>query len=126
MLKFSTPFHQIQKYRNSYQDLQKEITKLKENVHNDIKSELRPIYRHLIEIQTELTVWIEQSASLKEEHQQRFSALCDIQEEIGTALTSGAEEEVMRFTSHKAAKFQGEVVNMKKENNKLETSLKRG
>lgn len=133
-LRFSTSFHQIQKYRSSYQDLQAEIEKVKEkgksnresSMHNDIRSELRPIYRHLTEIQTELTVWIEQSASLKEELQQRFSSLCNIQEEITIALKTGAEEEEMRFTSHEAAKFQGEVVNMKQENNKVRDELEAG
>ncbi|KAL7192601.1 hypothetical protein ACSBR2_024425 [Camellia fascicularis] len=135
-LRFSTSFHQIQKFKTGFQDLQAEISKIKEkekssqegsvNATTDIKSDLRPIYKHLREIQTELTRWIEQSTSLKDELQRRFSSLCNIQEEITNALTEGAEEEETLFTSHDAAKFQGEVVNMKQENNKVRDELQTG
>ncbi|KAA8546703.1 hypothetical protein F0562_003066 [Nyssa sinensis] len=144
-LRFSTSFHQIQKLKTEVQDLQDEISKLKEkektkqegstksdltkqggSTKSDFKSDLRPIYKHLREIQTELTVWLEQSALLKDELQRRFSSLCDIQEEITKALKAGVEEEEMKFTSYQAAKFQGEVLNMKQENNKVSDELQAG
>lgn len=134
-LRFSTSFHQVQKFKTGFQDLQAEISKLKEKESNkegssrartDIKSNLRPIYAHLREVQTELTLWIEQSASLKAELQRRFSSLCKIQEEITEALAAGAEEEEMRFTSYEATKFQGEVLNMKQENKKVRDELQMG
>ncbi|GFS39550.1 kinase interacting (KIP1-like) family protein [Actinidia rufa] len=134
-LRFSTSFHQIQKFKTGFQDLEAEISKLKEKDKSnqegrtkapDIKSDLRPIYKHLREIQTELTLWIEQSALLKEELQRRFASLCSIQEEITESLKAGAEEEEMKFNSHEAAKFQGEVLNMKQENKKVRVELQVG
>ncbi|CAL5368392.1 unnamed protein product [Camellia sinensis] len=130
-LKFSTSFHQIPKFKTRFQDLQSEIAKLKEkeklnlagSATTDIKSDVWPLYKHMREIQTELTLWVEQSALLKDEQQHRFSSLCSIQEEITKALKASAEEEEMTFTSHEASKFQGEVLNMKQENNKVGDEL---
>ncbi|KAL3838657.1 hypothetical protein ACJIZ3_023248 [Penstemon smallii] len=131
-LRFSTAFHQIQKFKTEVQDLQGEIVKLKEKKKQEgsatmrIKSEVRPIYKHLREIQNELTVWLEQSVSLKDELKRRFASLCNIQEEITKALKDGVEEEEIRFSSHQAAKFQGEILNMKQENNKVREELEAG
>ncbi|KAI3462134.1 hypothetical protein Pfo_018797 [Paulownia fortunei] len=131
-LRFSTAFHQVQKFKSEVQDLQDEISKLKEkkkqegSVTTQQKSEARPIYKHLREIQTELTVWLEQSVSLKDELKRRFASLCSIQEEITTALKEGVEEEEIRFSSHQAAKLQGETLNMKQENNKVREELQAG
>ncbi|KAI3451246.1 hypothetical protein Pfo_007911 [Paulownia fortunei] len=131
-LRFSTEFHQIQKFKTEVQDLQDEISKLKVKRKQDgscttqIKSEVRPIYKHLREIQRELTVWLEQSVSLKDELKRRFASLCSIQEEITKALKEGVEEDEIRFSSHQAAKFQGEVLNMKQENNKVREELQTG
>ncbi|PIM98970.1 hypothetical protein CDL12_28541 [Handroanthus impetiginosus] len=128
-LRFSTSFHQVQKFKSEVQDLQDEISKLKEKKKQDgsistqLKSEARPIYKHLREIQTELTVWLEQSASLKDELKRRSASLCSIQEEITVALKEGVEEEEIRFSTHQAAKLQGEVLNMKQENNKVKEEL---
>ncbi|KAB1201907.1 hypothetical protein CJ030_MR8G002359 [Morella rubra] len=134
-LKFSTVFHQIQKFDTGIKDLQDELLKLSEKgkklegsstVRYSLKSDARPIYKHLREIQTELTVWLEQSALLKDELQCRFTSLCNIQEEITTSLKESAEEDEFRFTSYQAAKFQGEVLNMKQENNKVADELQAG
>ncbi|OVA01860.1 KIP1-like [Macleaya cordata] len=136
-LRFSTSFHQIQKFQTSIQDLQTEISKLKakkkqegsSSNHTDrsLRSEARPIYKHLREIQTELTVWLEKSAVLKEELQCRFSSLCDIQEEISRVLKMGSKNvDDIELTSVQAAKFQGEVLNMKQENNKVADELQAG
>jgi hypothetical protein len=134
-LKFSTSFHQIQKFENGIKDLQVEILKLEGNgkkleasitAKYALKSDARPIYKHLREIRTELTVWLEKSELLKDELQCRFSSLCNIQEEITTALKESAEEYEFKFTSYQAAKFQGEVLNMKQENNKVADELQAG
>ncbi|KAF8377388.1 hypothetical protein HHK36_030765 [Tetracentron sinense] len=135
-LRFSTSFHQIQKFQTTIQDLQVELSKLKGNkkeegstpIDESIKSDARPIYKHLREIQTELTVWLEQSALLKDELQFRFSSLCNIQEEISRVLKagSGSGTEEAQFTSYQAAKFQGEVLNMQQENNKVADELQEG
>ncbi|PIN19264.1 hypothetical protein CDL12_08062 [Handroanthus impetiginosus] len=131
-LRFSTAYHQIQKFKTEVQDLQDEISKLKEKKKPDgsvtmqMKSEIRPIYKHLREIQTELSVWLEQSVSLKDELKGRFASLCSIQEEITKALKEGVEEDEIKFSSHQAAKFQGEILNMKQENNKVREELQAG
>ncbi|GAB4847216.1 hypothetical protein Ancab_026225 [Ancistrocladus abbreviatus] len=137
-LRFSTSFHQIQKFQTSVEDLQKDLAKLEDNEkkrkeggsssHSDptLKSEARATYKHLGEKQTELTVWLEQSVQLKDELQRRFSQLCHLQEEITRALNDGAEADDMKFTSFQAAKFQGEVLNMQQENNKVADELQAG
>lgn len=134
-LKFSTSFHEIQKFETGIKDLQDEILKLEGKgkkleasitAKYALKSDARPIYKHLREIRTELTVWLEKSELLKDELQCRFSSLCNIQEEITTALKESAEEYEFKFTSYQAAKFQGEVLNMKQENNKVADELQAG
>ncbi|XP_010277508.1 PREDICTED: kinase-interacting protein 1-like [Nelumbo nucifera] len=131
-LRFSTSFHKIQKFQTIIQDLQAEFSKLKENKRKEgntersLKSDARPIYKHLREIQTELTVWLEQNALLKDELQYRFSSLCNMQEEISRVSKACSEAEEVEFTSYQAAKFQGEVLNMQQENNKVAEELQAG
>lgn len=134
-LRFSTSFHQIQKFETEVKDLQAEVSKLEEkqkkhegssSIKYSMKSDGRPLYKHLREIQTELTMWLEKCASLQEEMKSRFSSLCDIQEEITKALKMSAEDDDFKFTSYQAAKFQGEVLNMKQENNKVADELQAG
>ncbi|KAL9259704.1 NETWORKED 2D-like protein [Drosera capensis] len=137
-LRFSSSFHQIQKFQTTSQDLQKELSKIEENERKkkeggststkdpSMMSDSRAIYKHLGEIQTELTVWLDQSVRLKDELQRRFSQLCNIQEEITRAVNDCAEADDMNFTSFQAAKFQGEVLNMQQENNKVADELQAG
>ncbi|KAK7407198.1 hypothetical protein VNO78_08905 [Psophocarpus tetragonolobus] len=135
-LKFSAYYSEIQKFETTIKDLQTELSKLEVNgksessssssINPSIKSDARPIYKHLTEIQSEVTVWMEKGALLKEELQGRFSSLCDIQEDITAALKSSAEDDDFRFTSYQAAKFQGEILNMKQENNKVADELQAG
>ncbi|KAL1536769.1 kinase-interacting protein 1-like [Salvia divinorum] len=129
--RFSTAFHQIQKFKTEVRDLDEEMSKLRERGKTavdggggtQVKSEVVPIFKHLRDIQRELTVWLEQSAPLKDELKNRFTSLCNIQEEITKALREGVE---MRFSSHQAAKLQGEVLNMKQENEKVREELEAG
>ncbi|XP_045809379.1 protein NETWORKED 2D-like [Trifolium pratense] len=134
-LKFSTTYAEIQRFETTIKDLQFEASKLDKKGKSSegsgtsaqsLKSDARPIYKHLTEIQTEITIWLEKCALLKEELQRRFSSLCVIQEEITNALKSSAEDDDFRFTSYQAAKFQGEVLNMKQENNKVADELQTG
>ncbi|QCD90710.1 Protein Networked NET [Vigna unguiculata] len=134
-LKFSAYYSEIQKFQTTVKDLQTELSKLQErgktsegssSIKYSIRSDAKPIYQHLTEIQGEITVWMEKGAVLKEELHSRFTSLCDIQEEITAALKSSAEDDDFRFTSYQAAKFQGEILNMKQENNKVADELQAG
>ncbi|KAF6160609.1 hypothetical protein GIB67_019549 [Kingdonia uniflora] len=131
-LRFSTSFHQIQNFETAVQDLQSEYSKLKENkkqqenTEQSLRSDARSIYKHLREIQTELNLWLEQNALLKDELSRRLSSLCSIQDEIERVSKTGSEVEDVDFTSYQAAKFQGEVINMQQENNKVADELQAG
>lgn len=132
-LRFSAALHQIQNYETAVEDLQAETTKLLEKEKKKegsrsgpLKSDVKPIYKHLRDIQNELTVWLEKCMTIKDEQQCRFSSLCNIQEEITKALKVSAEDDDFKFTSYQAAKFQGEVLNMKQENNKVADELQAG
>ncbi|KAK7346058.1 hypothetical protein VNO80_20571 [Phaseolus coccineus] len=134
-LKFSTSFTGIQKFETTIKDLLSEVSRIEDkwkssegssSAKYSLKSDARPLYKHLSEILNELTSWLENSALLKEELQCRFSSLCEIQEEITTALKTSAEDDDFKFTSYQAAKFQGEVLNMKQENHKVADELQAG
>ncbi|KAJ9564739.1 hypothetical protein OSB04_000705 [Centaurea solstitialis] len=134
-LRFSTAFHQVQKFKKQVEDLQQEITKAKTKPNpnkstnptkDNLRSDINPIYKHLKEIRDEFTVFLENIASLKNELQRRRSSLSNIQEEITTALKEGVEEEEIKFSTHQAAKFQGEVLNMQQENCKVNEELEAG
>ncbi|KAM0057322.1 putative protein Networked (NET), actin-binding (NAB) [Helianthus debilis subsp. tardiflorus] len=128
-LRFSSTFHQVQKFKTEVEDLQQEIIKVKakgSDGRSSIRSDVNAIFKHLKEIQTQLKIWLEQSALLKNELQRRFSSLFDIQEEIKRALREGVEEDEIKFNTHQAAKFQGEVSNMQQENTKVNQELEAG
>lgn len=138
-LRFSASFHQIQKFDTEVKDLKNDISKLVSKLEEKqrkqegsstaryaLKSDGRPLYKHMGEIQTELTLWIEKCLLLKEELTSRCSSLSNIQEEITKALKTSAEDDDFKFTSYQAAKFQGEVLNMKQENNKVAEELQAG
>ncbi|KAL9327387.1 hypothetical protein ACSQ67_008032 [Phaseolus vulgaris] len=134
-LKFSTSFTGIQKFETTIKDLLSEVSRIEDkwkssegssSAKYSLKSDARPLYKHLSEILNELTSWLENSAMLKEELQCRFSSLCEIQEEITTALKTSAEDDDFKFTSYQAAKFQGEVLNMKQENHRVADELQAG
>jgi len=129
-LRFSSSVHQIQKLQTSLRDLQAELTKLKQSETNEdkpqpsVKSDVRPLYKHLREIHTELTLWLEHSVVFQEELNSRFSSLNKIQDEI-TKVSSGKKEE-NELTDYQAAKFHGEILNMKQENSKVAEELQAG
>lgn len=134
-LRFSSSFHQITKFQNSVHDLNVELSKLKGKMRNDgsgsaislsLESETRPIYRHLREIETDLTLWLENSSVMKEEIQGRYASLCYIQEEIVRISGECCRENEAELSIYQAAKFQGEVLNMKQENKKVADELLSG
>ncbi|XP_030528445.1 protein NETWORKED 2A-like [Rhodamnia argentea] len=132
-LRFSTSIHQVQTFQTSFRDLQVELSKLLDDKkqdssanHQSLKSEGRPIYRHLREIQTELKLWLEHNVLLKDELESRCSALCRLQDEITRVSDPGSAARDPSLNEYQAAKFQGEVLNMKQENNKVADELNAG
>ncbi|KAJ4701466.1 putative Kinase interacting family protein [Melia azedarach] len=134
-LRFSTSIHQVQKYQTTVQDLKAELAKQKyrrkqegstSTKQKTLCSDARPIYKHLREIQTELTLWLENNEVLKDEVEGRYSSLCTIQEEISRIATTNAKAEENEISNYQAAKFQGEVLNMKQENSKIADELHAG
>lgn len=131
-LRFSTSVHQIQQFQKSIQDLQSELRKIKLNNNlseknsNAIKSEIKPIFRHLREIRTELSLWLEHNEVLQDELQARHPSLCSIQDEIARAANPESVWKKVEFSDYQAAKFQGEVINMKQESNKVSSELQEG
>ncbi|OIV97849.1 hypothetical protein TanjilG_12606 [Lupinus angustifolius] len=130
-LRFSTSVHQIQKLQNSVQDWKGELRNIKENNKpegnsNSSQSELKPIFRHLREIRTELTLWVEHSAILQDELQGRHPPFCSLQDEIARAANPDSASEKAVLSGYQAAKFQGEVLYMKQENNKISSELQAG
>jgi hypothetical protein len=128
-LRFSTSVHQMQKFHTSVQDLHAELQKLKDKKqegsgkNQSSKSDLKPIYRHLKEIQTELSLWLEHNAVLKEDLLGRFSSLCSIQDKLSRMSKADYAEAKTALTAYQAGKFQGEILNMKQENSKVSNEL---
>ncbi|KAK7282896.1 hypothetical protein RIF29_12005 [Crotalaria pallida] len=130
-LRFSTSVHQIQKFQNSIQDLKAELRKIKDNKKSEgnsssLRSELKAIFRHLREIRTELALWLEHNAILQDELQGRHPSLCSLQDEIARAANPDSASEKAKLSGYQAAKFQGEVLYMKQENNKVSSELQAG
>jgi hypothetical protein len=136
-MKFSTSFQKIQEFQTKHDQLQSEIGKIvnedKLKVNSGrasdppAKAESEAIEKQLRELKIDMQVWLEQNAMFKGELHYRFSSLCSIQEEIQAAMEMDAEtEEGIQFTSYHAAKFQGEILNMKQENNKVADELQAG
>ncbi|URE46087.1 hypothetical protein MUK42_25456 [Musa troglodytarum] len=135
-LRFSTSFHHIQEFKAKYEDLQADIDRLKYNKtpggndgatgNQDGEPESVVVATRLRELKSELQVWLEQNALLKGELQSTISSLDDMQEEISTAATMKSETGEAMCTPYQAARFQGEVMNMKQEKNKAASELQGG
>ncbi|MFS7954652.1 putative protein Networked (NET), actin-binding (NAB) [Helianthus anomalus] len=127
-LRLSTTFRQVHKFKKQVKDLQEEVKKVEarglsgesntSTFTRELLSEIKPIYKHLNEINTRLTSWLQQSISLNDELDMINSCLCNIQEEI--------TQEEIKFSAHQAAKFKSEILNMKQENNKVNEELEAG
>ncbi|XP_020592618.1 protein NETWORKED 2B-like isoform X2 [Phalaenopsis equestris] len=129
-LRFSSFFQQLQKFQFEFDDLQAAFKKLSGRNSDDgsgsVPSDSEPIDKQLRDLKTELQVWLEQNDLLKGESQTRFNSLCNIQEEISAALASSLESDGVQLSPFQAAKFQGEVSNMQRENNKVAAELQAG
>ncbi|ESQ41001.1 hypothetical protein EUTSA_v10015659mg [Eutrema salsugineum] len=129
MVRFSNSFGQIQQFDTGIKDLHVELLKIIEQKNQDkqsLMSNVRPIYKHLSEIRTELTIWLEKSLLLKEEINLRASTLKDIQNEITEASKTDSEDSETKLTIYQGAKLEGEVSNMKKENKRISEELQTG
>uniref|UniRef100_A0A0A9D0A6 NAB domain-containing protein n=1 Tax=Arundo donax TaxID=35708 RepID=A0A0A9D0A6_ARUDO len=133
-MKFSSSLQRVQEFRNKHEDLRKLLVNKEEGKQDGAEKHLQDpasakvTEKQLRAFKTELQVWSEQNAMLRGELQCRFTSLCDIQEEITAALDmdSDAQVEGAQFTSYSAAKFQGEVLNMQQENNRVSDELQAG
>ncbi|KAI4366530.1 hypothetical protein MLD38_022398 [Melastoma candidum] len=137
-LRFSTSIHMVQKFQTTVHDLQVEVVKLMEKHQEDesssdsnhrrhiSRSDARPIYKHLQEIQSELRMWLEHNSLLKEEQQNRSISLLRIQDDISKLAMAKPGERQAVLNEYQAAKFHGEVTNMEQENNKVAYQLQAG
>ncbi|RWR83155.1 protein NETWORKED 2D isoform X3 [Cinnamomum micranthum f. kanehirae] len=136
-LRFSTTSHQIQMFQTKLRDLQEEYSKQNKDKKKmavganatdpAAKSEASSATeKKLRELHGELSVWLEHSVLLKNELQYRFSSLCKIQEDISRVSKVHSETEQEKFTSQQAARYQGEVMNMRQENNRVAEELEVG
>ncbi|XP_071707466.1 kinase-interacting protein 1-like [Rutidosis leptorrhynchoides] len=120
-LRFSSAFRQVHKFITQVKEIQDELKKIR--VKN---SDIKPIYKHIKEINVRLESWLEQGESLKDELKIRSLALTNVEEKIMRALGEGVEEDDIKFSTHHAAKFKSEIMNMKQENNKVNEELQAG
>jgi len=135
-LRFSTSYHQIQNFQTSFDKLKNEMHKLADEQEQGdtygyaasyqvAKLESAVLEKKFRDLNTELQVWMEKNVLLKGELENRFSSLCSIQEDISKITTLDKSDEI-HFDAFQAAKFQGEVLNMKQENNKVAKELEAG
>ncbi|KAE8701144.1 Detected protein of unknown function [Hibiscus syriacus] len=132
--RFSSTFQEVNMFRTRVKDLLTEVSKIEARRKQDgsissedsVQSDVKPLSEHLREVHDEVTVWTETGESLREELKQRFSSLCELQEEITMALKASAEDYEFKFTSDQAARFQGEIQNMKQENIRVANELEAG
>ncbi|CAI9780898.1 unnamed protein product [Fraxinus pennsylvanica] len=130
-LRLSSAFQQIKKFKTEFQGLRDEAARLNEkkkqegSIKPDLKPDCRLIYKHMREIQLVLTGWVEENVSVKTELNRRFESLCHVEEEIKKAF-EGSEEDEIILRSYQAAKFQGQILNMKQEYKKIEKELQEG
>ncbi|CAN6359803.1 unnamed protein product [Urochloa humidicola] len=135
-LRFSTSYHQIQNFQTSFDKLKTEMHKLIDEQEQGgtygfaasyqvAKLESAVLEKKFRDLNTDLQVWMEKNVILKGELENRFSSLCSIQEDISKITTLDKSDEV-HFNPFQAAKFQGEVLNMKQENNKVSKELEAG
>jgi hypothetical protein len=109
-MRFSTSIQRIQEFQTKYQQLLKDEKALKSNSTGGMTKDFRAL-------KTELQVWLEQNALLRSDLQSRLTSIGNVQDEINQAVGPS-------FTSFQAAKFQGEVLNMQQENNRVADELR--
>ncbi|XP_074561124.1 protein NETWORKED 2A-like [Curcuma longa] len=135
-LRFSSSFQHIQELQAQFENVQTDIKNMKDIIaqqanngtFNDQvpQSDSVPIVSKLRELKTELQIWLEQSIFLRDELETRLLSLCSIQEEINRATEANQQSEEFQLSPCQAAKFQGEVLDMQLENNKVANELQAG
>jgi len=126
-MKFSSSLQRVQEFQSKHEGLQRKLQLI--NSEDAAAKQDGSTEKQLRAFKTELQVWSEQNAMLRGELQCRFTSLCDIQEEITAALDGEADADAEadhQFTSYQAGKFQGEVLNMQQENNRVSDELQAG
>jgi len=128
-MKFSSSLQRVQEFQSKHEGLQRKLQLI--NSEDAAAKQDGSTEKQLRAFKTELQVWSEQNAMLRGELQCRFTSLCDIQEEITEALDGEADADAdaeadHQFTSYQAGKFQGEVLNMQQENNRVSDELQAG
>jgi len=128
-MKFSSSLQRVQEFQSKHEGLQRKLQLI--NSEDAPAKQDGSTEKQLRAFKTELQVWSEQNAMLRGELQCRFTSLCDIQEEITEALDGEADADAdaeadHQFTSYQAGKFQGEVLNMQQENNRVSDELQAG
>ncbi|KAL6853715.1 hypothetical protein ACP4OV_019744 [Aristida adscensionis] len=135
-LRFSTSYHYMQKLQRSFNKANAELDRLTDvKAQEDLdpgpasqsarKQESDVLEKRFRDLSTDLQVWFEKNVLLMGELESRHSLLCSIQEEI-SKITTLNQTDGAHFTPFQAAKFQGEVSNMKQENNKVIKELQAG
>jgi len=128
-IKFSSSLQRVQELQSKDEGLQRKLQLINSEDAAANKQQDGSTEKQLRAFKTELQVWSEQNAMLRGELQCRFTSLCDIQEEITAALDGEADADAEadhQFTSYQAGKFQGEVLNMQQENNRVSDELQAG
>ncbi|KAG2648097.1 protein NETWORKED 2D-like [Panicum virgatum] len=128
-MKFSSSLQRVQEFQSKHEGLQRKLQLI--NSEDAAAKQDGSTEKQLRAFKTELQVWSEQNAMLRGELQCRFTSLCDIQEEITAALDGEADADAdaeadHQFKSYQAGKFQGEVLNMQQENNRVSDELQAG
>ncbi|KAL6614207.1 hypothetical protein ACP70R_036477 [Stipagrostis hirtigluma subsp. patula] len=135
-LRFSTSYHYMQKLQKSFDKANAELDRLTDaRAQEDLdpgpasqsarKQESDALEKKFRDLSTDLQVWFEKNVLLQGELESRHSLLCSVQEEI-SKITTVSQTDEAHFTPFQAAKFQGEVSNMKQENNKVMKELQAG
>jgi len=128
-MKFSSSLQRVQEFQSKHEGLQRKLQLINSEDAAAVAKQDGSTEKQLRALKTELQVWSEQNAMLRGELQCRFTSLCDIQEEITAALDGEADADAEadhQFTSYQAGKFQGEVLNMQQENNRVSDELQAG
>ncbi|KAL5984976.1 hypothetical protein ACLOJK_038813 [Asimina triloba] len=132
LLRFSTSTQKIHKFQPKVQELHADFFRVRKNTkkqeggnHASENSsvESAPLNKRLKELRTELFLWSEQNELLKEELQRRVVSLHKIEEDLSRVLESCFASEL---TPYQAAKFQGEIRNMRNETKKIADELQEG
>ncbi|KAL4367883.1 hypothetical protein GQ457_05G008250 [Hibiscus cannabinus] len=132
--RYSSTFQEVNMFKSRVKSLSAEVSKIVGKRKQDgsgssecsPQSDVKTLSTQLKEVHDELTVWSEKSESLGEELKQRFLSLCELQEEITRALKASAEDDEFKFTCDQAARFRGEILDMKQENIRVANGLQAG